>query len=478
MRHNHFSSSSYQGGFACPQFVLCCYYSFPWIFGLATVVFLGFFCALVVYMLYLSNFSVTKLLGEFNFIIILIVVGITFVLFLAISVAIFALLCWGKRKLKITYRGSGRSEPLFPGYVQLEKGIQQSKKKTQAEALVATSPNRNFDIKISMGANGITIAEQIGSGSFATVFKGQWLDTPVAIKRTFLQDGPKQREIIQRFKEESALMSALKHPNIVLFLGTFVEWPYLYLITEFCDKGSLHSILHEKKQLYDDKYLSIARRVQFCLDAARGVLYLHSAHPPIIHRDIKCANLLVNEHWVVKVADFGMSRIVNLAQSAPMTACGTLSTTAPEVLMQTRYSEKADVYSFGCVMWEILARQMLYVDLNVYELTNRVVHQGYRPPIPERDARFPDPMIELMRQCWRHNPDERPSFREIVPIISNFLQQIQNPVYQDLKGIPMQTRRNSDPYQELLLHSPSEFSHFTEHTIVQNNRSRLGTYNG
>jgi len=105
------------------------------------------------------------------------------------------------------------------------------------------------------------------------------------------------------------------------------------------------------------------------MDAAKGMNYLHKSNPMIIHRDLKSHNLLVDENWKVKVCDFGLSKILeNQSDFNNMTACGTASWTAPEILRNEKYTEKADVYSYGIVLWECVTREDPYVGMPPFQV--------------------------------------------------------------------------------------------------------------
>lgn len=120
---------------------------------------------------------------------------------------------------------------------------------------------------------------------------------------------------LEAFMKEASLMSTLRHPNIVFFLAASIKPPHVYIITELCAKGSLYDVL----QSAVPTTISGKTRKQFALDAALGMLYLHSEQ--LIHRDLKTNNLLVTESNIVKVADFGTSRVVS--EDRTMTQCGT-----------------------------------------------------------------------------------------------------------------------------------------------------------
>lgn len=120
---------------------------------------------------------------------------------------------------------------------------------------------------------------------------------------------------VDEFLKEITVMKPLTHPNILLLLGACVSPTGLYIITEFMTKGSLYNILHDdvinrgNKNHKPIEKPSLEQRLKLLLDAAKGMLYLHTLKPPIIHRDLKTQNLLVDEYWRGKICDFGLSRI-------------------------------------------------------------------------------------------------------------------------------------------------------------------------
>lgn len=281
--------------------------------------------------------------------------------------------------------------------------------------------------RTNLGTDEIILEEQIGSGSFSEVYKGKWLGTTVAIKR-FLLNQTSDEEILNDFMKETSLMAGLRHPNIVQYMGATVKPPHLYMVTEYCERGNLQSIIRDKRQK-----LSAKKTTRLALDAARGMLYLHKSTPPILHRDYKSANLLVDRNWTVKVGDFGMSRVLD--PNASMTICGTAETCAPEVLARSQYTEKADVYSFGIVLWEMFTREILYPNMNFYELSSRVVNEGLRPPTTgekfENGKVVPAEIKKLMIECWDPDPNERPSFELIVSRLEKVLEALQKTANRD-----------------------------------------------
>lgn len=198
----------------------------------------------------------------------------------------------------------------------------------------------------------IEVGEHIGTGSYGIVYRGKWKGLDVAVKRIIKQKLD-ERTMLE-FRAEMAFLSELHHPNIVLFVGACVKKPNLAIVTEFVTRGSLKSILESSIKI------PYAQRLRMLRSASLGLNYLHSLTPVIIHRDIKPSNLLVDEAWNVKVADFGFARVKE--ENATMTRCGTPAWTAPEIIRGEKYSEKADVYSFAIVMWQVLHDCWSYIN--------------------------------------------------------------------------------------------------------------------
>lgn len=122
-------------------------------------------------------------------------------------------------------------------------------------------------------------------------------------------------------------------------------------------------------------------RIQHILKCtAEGMAYLHSFARPVIHRDLKSHNLLVDKHWNVKIADFGLSKVQDLNK---MTATGTPQWSAPEVIRNELYDEKVDVYSFGVIIYELLTRKIPYANLGPMTACRRVAFDGLRPDFPK-----------------------------------------------------------------------------------------------
>ncbi|KAJ1380586.1 Serine-threonine/tyrosine-protein kinase, catalytic domain [Sesbania bispinosa] len=250
----------------------------------------------------------------------------------------------------------------------------------------------------------LTIGEQIGQGSCGTVYHALWYGSDVAVKVFSKQEY--SDDVILSFRQEVSVMKKLRHPNILLFMGAVTSPQRLCIVTEFLPRGSLFRLLQKHIFKFDWR-----RRVHMAVDIARGVNYLHHCNPPIIHRDLKSSNLLVDKNWTVKVGDFGLSRIKHETYLTTKTGKGTPQWMAPEVLRNEPSDEKSDVYSFGVIMWEIATEKIPWDTLNAMQVIGAVGFMNHRLEIPE-DV---DPQwASIIESCWHSDPACRPTFQELL----------------------------------------------------------------
>lgn len=248
---------------------------------------------------------------------------------------------------------------------------------------------------------------KIGAGGFGEVFRGTLSGEEIAIKRVLDMDERKAKT----FLREINIMSRLQHPNIVVLVGVAISEDDCFLLTEYVKRGSLFDIIHSKRKRGKTQ-ISWANVITVLRGTVVGMAYLHAMDPPFLHRDLKSQNLLIGDHWLVKICDFGMARVRSLGVT--MTKLGTLQWVAPEILREERYTEKADVYSFAILIWELVARAVPYVGQNSLMVARAVAYKGLRPEIP---AYCPDVFRDLMMLCWTHEPEKRPMFSEILNIL-------------------------------------------------------------
>jgi GTPase SAR1 family protein len=267
----------------------------------------------------------------------------------------------------------------------------------------------------------------LGKGSFGEIYKAHYRGEIVAVKRLFC-DPIELSRIYSTFRREVWIMSGLGHPNLVNLRGYCLD-PSPSMVMEFVSGGDLYSFLHKEDKLHSDSHsvprLDAALVLKIALDVANGIRFLHSATPPFIHRDLKSPNILLMDNpdpfgdIVAKVADFGLtSRMVIPLRREGRSDRAVVNPTwlAPEIMREEAFSEKSDTYAFGIILWELYTREHPYANLlsNFLHEVEDAVLSNQRPPIPRE---CPQEYANLMTACWADNPDERPSFTEIVDSI-------------------------------------------------------------
>eukprot|EP01114_Cavostelium_apophysatum_P014364 TRINITY_DN3705_c0_g1_i1.p1 TRINITY_DN3705_c0_g1~~TRINITY_DN3705_c0_g1_i1.p1 ORF type:complete len:636 (+),score=121.08 TRINITY_DN3705_c0_g1_i1:92-1999(+) len=268
----------------------------------------------------------------------------------------------------------------------------------------------------------IQIAEQIGRGNFGEVYVATWRSTVVAVKKMkfpSVSTAAERESFLADFEKEAAIMRSIRHPNVLQFLGICSVKSEICIITEFMPKGSLHRILHDPHAVLDWEI-----KLKVSIDVCRGMNYLHKCEPIIIHRDLKSHNLLVDENFKVKVSDFGLATLVTTQSSGSMTACGTPAYTAPEVLRNERYDTSADVFSFGVVLWELVTRKEPHKGIPPFQVVYLVGTQGKRLTIP---STCPPSITQIIQECWRDEPSERPTFEELTAALEDLLRSGESP---------------------------------------------------
>eukprot|EP00427_Karlodinium_veneficum_P042821 CAMPEP_0169253912 /NCGR_PEP_ID=MMETSP1016-20121227/38874_1 /TAXON_ID=342587 /ORGANISM="Karlodinium micrum, Strain CCMP2283" /LENGTH=400 /DNA_ID=CAMNT_0009335297 /DNA_START=28 /DNA_END=1230 /DNA_ORIENTATION=- len=265
----------------------------------------------------------------------------------------------------------------------------------------------------------LRVGECIGAGTTAEVFRATWHGTDVAVKRL-------RGYLPVELQRELSVLSQFRHPNLVLFMGaSMVGNPEI--VSELCEGGTLFRLIHQRLELS----LSWSQRLKVALDTAKGMNFLHRQQ--VVHRDLKSLNLLlaaqVEEQGIapwVKVSDFGLSRFLPFASSAPGITChgmmtggvGTALWMAPEVLSGNSYSEKVDVYSFAIVLYEVLCRWIPFEGSGLEPVSIAVaVISGRRPDLRHTPPDCPSGFRDLMTTCWIHDPAKRPAFDVVLEML-------------------------------------------------------------
>ncbi|XP_031287382.1 serine/threonine-protein kinase STY17-like isoform X2 [Pistacia vera] len=211
----------------------------------------------------------------------------------------------------------------------------------------------------------LAVEMKVSSGAYGDLYKGTYCSQEVAIK--VLKREHVDTDMLKEFSQEVYIMRKIRHKNVVQFIGACTRPPNLCIVTEFMARGSIHDFLHTQKGVFD-----LPSLLKVAIDVSKGMNYLHQNN--IIHRDLKTANLLMDENEVVKVADFGVARVQ--AQSGVMTAeTGTYRWMAPEVIGHKPYDHKADVFSFGIVLWELISAEIPYSGFSPLQAAVAVVQK-------------------------------------------------------------------------------------------------------
>ncbi|KNC30365.1 Tyrosine-protein kinase Btk29A [Lucilia cuprina] len=246
----------------------------------------------------------------------------------------------------------------------------------------------------------LMLTEELGSGQFGVVRRGKWrgsIDTAVKM----MKEGTMSED---DFIEEAKVMTKLQHPNLVQLYGVCSKHRPIYIVTEYMKHGSLLNYLrrHETTLIGNMGLL-----LDMCIQVSKGMAYLERHN--YIHRDLAARNCLVGSENVVKVADFGLARYVLDDQYT--SSGGTkfpIKWAPPEVLNYTRFSSKSDVWAYGVLMWEVFTcGKMPYGRLKNTEVVERV----QRGIILEKPKSCAKEIYDVMKKCWSHSPEDRPSFR-------------------------------------------------------------------
>ncbi|KAH0719411.1 hypothetical protein KY290_016340 [Solanum tuberosum] len=272
---------------------------------------------------------------------------------------------------------------------------------------IPTDGSDDWEIDIRL----LKFENKVASGSFGDLYKGTYCSQEVAIK--VLKPENLNMDMVKEFSQEVFIMRKIRHKNVVQFIGACTRPPNLCIVTEFMTRGSIYTFLHKQRGAF-----KLPTLLKVAIDVSKGMSYLHQNN--IIHRDLKTANLLMDEHGVVKVGDFGVARVQT--QTGVMTAeTGTYRWMAPEVIEHKPYDHKADVFSFGIVMWELLTGEIPYAYLTPLQAAIGVVQQGLRPTIPK--STHPK-LAELLEKCWQQDPTQRPDFSEILDILKQLTREV------------------------------------------------------
>ncbi|XP_008231020.2 PREDICTED: LOW QUALITY PROTEIN: receptor-like protein kinase FERONIA [Prunus mume] len=280
----------------------------------------------------------------------------------------------------------------------------------------------------------------IGVGGFGHVYKRS-IDqgTLVAIKRL----KPESQQGVPEFRAEIYMLSQLRHQHLVSLIGYCKDRREMILVYEYMENKTLYDHLMNPKSDPNAQPLPWEKRLQICIGAARGLHYLHTGgtEGTIIHRDVKSTNILLDENWVAKVSDFGLSKMGSMTMSKihiTTTVKGSYGYLDPEYMLLNQLTEKSDVYSFGVVLCEVLcARPALMRTVEKKEMSLAMwfeaCHQnGELDQIidPSLKGKIEDECFKVFVEIalrWMHkNGKQRPSMNNVVEVLVQALKLQQN----------------------------------------------------
>ncbi|CAF1931494.1 unnamed protein product [Brassica napus] len=299
-----------------------------------------------------------------------------------------------------------------------------------APGLAAISVDKSVEFtleELAKATDNFNLSFKIGQGGFGAVYYAELRGEKAAIKKMDM-------EASKQFLAELKVLTRVHHVNLVRLIGYCVEGS-LFLIYEYVENGNLGQHLHGSGR----EPLPWIKRVHIALDSARGLEYIHEHTVPVyVHRDIKSANILIDQSFRAKVADFGLTKLTEVGSSATRGAMGTFGYMAPEIVYG-EVSAKVDVYAFGVVLYELISAKAAVVKMNQASGEFRGLVGVFEEVFKEADKeealrKIIDPrlgdnypfdsvykMAELGKACTQENAQLRPSMRYIVVALSTLI---------------------------------------------------------
>ncbi|KAL2941565.1 Wall-associated receptor kinase 5 [Bienertia sinuspersici] len=315
--------------------------------------------------------------------------------------------------------------------------------KQQLALYGGTEPTKIFKaVELQATTKNYRKASILGKGGFGTVYKGILPNQQaVAIKKSKISSESQ----VEQFINEVVILTQINHRNVVKLLGCCLETEVPLLVYEFVSNGNLFQHIHEKDNV---SWLSWENCLRIAMETANAISYLHSATSiPIIHRDIKSSNILLDDNFIAKISDFGASRLVPMDQSQVTTLVqGTFGYLDPEYFQTNHLNEKSDVYSFGVVLLELLTRQkpLLWergdegINLATYFLlaieNNQLLDIVEPRLIEEATQDELNTVAKLAQHCLHVKGEDRPTMKEVAKELEGLKKHVKHPRPPEVAG--------------------------------------------
>jgi serine/threonine protein kinase len=307
-----------------------------------------------------------------------------------------------KTKAKQTFRGHPPGVSGDTKTVVVRSGVKRKKPKKFRKKRSGTRNVRPIVLSPEQFNDMYGLGDRIGSGAYGIVYRGLDKQTGVFLAVKEIQCGQDSMSGMTEVVSEVQILQSLFHPNIVRYVSAAVLWDRLYIFTEWVSGGSLTQILAQFGPL------PVGLVAQHTLQILKGLAYLH--RQGIIHRDIKGQNILVSKDGRIKLADFGAARLLSNITKGPA-LFGTPAFLAPEVITNTRSDPKADIWSLGCTIIQMLSGKTPWSPKgfnSVFALLHHVSTTEETPPLENIPSRENTPDLEsFLAQCLERDPDSR-----------------------------------------------------------------------
>jgi tRNA A-37 threonylcarbamoyl transferase component Bud32 len=300
---------------------------------------------------------------------------------------------------------------------------------------------------------------KIGEGGFGEIYLGNWQGKKVAIKKLTLKNLRVGDNNLSKFINEINIISSLRHPNIVLYMGASVDKGNYYMISEYLPNGTLFDLLHNNNNTNSNNnnknnnnygeninnnslistnnnsinnnnnffnfnnfdnysknsfYLNDSNKIKIALQIALVIKYLHSRK--IVHCDLKSPNILIDKNYNIKLGDFGLSRFIGKNSENIKGKIGTPHWMAPEILLGGKYEYHSDIFSYGMILWEILTGDIPYNNIDPKKIENLITNEKNIVKVPDYGNLI---LRKLCKSCINYEPEKRPSIDEILKELKN-----------------------------------------------------------